>query len=156
MDKTSNQTTTAKATVTLHLVVRGAREAAEWYKRTLGAKEVGCIPVPQGKFMQIELQLGNSTLMLADEFAEMGVLGPLAVGGTPVVFHYSTNRAREHFELAVSSGAQVLQPLSEQFWGEFYGQIQDPFGHRWGIAEPVREVPAEEIARTAWKLFGGH
>jgi len=103
--------------------------------------------------MQIELRFGSSTMMLADEFAEMGVSGPPATGATAVVFHFSTSNAKAVWDRAVAEGAHVVQPLLEQFWGELYGQIQDPFGHRWGIGQRTREVSREEIERIAAGLF---
>jgi PhnB protein len=141
-------------TMTIHFIVRGARRAAEWYKDVFGAKELGNVPVPGDKYMQIELSFGNTTAMLADEFPEMGVLGPHA-GATAVVFHLVTPDARGLTQRAVRSGAEIIQPLQEQFWGELYGQIRDPFGHRWGISQWLRDVDPQEISRTAWKLFGG-
>ncbi len=142
-------------TITPHLVVRDAARAAEWYKEALGAEERGRIPVPGGKFMQIELWFGDSAVMLADEFLDAGILSPLAIGGTPVVLHFSTENVDALWKRALDAGAQVLQPLQEQFWGDRYGQISDPFGYRWGLAQHTRDVPSEEIARHAASVFGG-
>jgi len=142
-------------TITPHLVVRGAAQAAEWYKEALGAKERGRIPVPGGKFMQIELWFGDSAVMLADEFPEAGVLSPQAIGGTPVVLHFSTEQVEALWKRALDAGAEVVQPLQDQFWGDRYGQIKDPFGYRWGLAQHIRDVPSEEIARMAAQVFGG-
>src|SRR5579859_2090464 len=142
-------------TITPHIVVREADRAAEWYKKALGAEERGRIPVSGGKFMQIELWFGDSAVMLADEFPDAGILSPLAIGGTPVVLHFSTGDVNALWKRATDAGATVLQPLQEQFWGDRYGQIVDPFGYRWGLAQHVRDVPAEEIARVAAGLFGG-
>jgi len=143
------------AAVDLHFIARGARRAAEWYKAIFGAEELGNIPVPGDKYMQIHLRFGATNAMLADEFLEMGALSPQAIGGTAVVFHYTTADARTVWDQALKAGAEVVQPLKEQFWGELYGQFRDPFGHRWGIAQKLREVDPEVIARTAWQLFGG-
>ena len=142
-------------TITTHLVVRDAAQAAEWYKAALGAGERGRIPVPGGKFMQIELWFGDSAVMLADEFPDAGILSPLAIGGTPVVLHFSTDNVDALWKRAVDAGAKVLQPLQDQFWGDRYGQIIDPFGYRWGLAQHIRDVSSEEIARSAAKVFGG-
>jgi PhnB protein len=141
-------------TITPHIVVRGAGQAAEWYKQALGAEERGRIPVPGGKFMQIELWFGDSAVMLADEFPEAGVLSPQTIGGNPVVLHFSTENVEALWERAIEAGAEIVQPLQEQFWGDRYGQIRDPFGYRWGLAQHVRDVPAEEVARIAATLFG--
>jgi PhnB protein len=141
-------------TITPHIVVRGAGQAAEWYKQALGAEERGRIPVPGGKFMQIELWFGDSAVMLADEFPEAGVLSPQTIGGNPVVLHFSTENVGALWERAIEAGAEIVQPVQEQFWGDRYGQIRDPFGYRWGLAQHVRDVPAEEVARIAATLFG--
>ena len=142
-------------TITPHLVVRDAARATEWYKAALGAEERGRIPVPGGKFMQIELWFGDSAVMLADEFLDAGILSPLAIGGTPIVLHFSTENVDALWKRALDAGAQVLQPLQEQFWGDRYGQISDPFGYRWGLAQHIRDVSSEEIARHAANVFGG-
>jgi PhnB protein len=142
-------------TITPHLVVRDAARAAEWYTGTLGAEERGRIPVPGGKLMQVELVFGDTTVMLADEFEELGVLSPLSIGGTATVLHLASDDVDALWERAVAAGAEVRQPLADAFWGERYGQITDPFGHRWGLAQRIRDVPQEEIAAAARALFGG-
>jgi PhnB protein len=142
-------------TITPHIVVREAGRAAEWYKEAFGAEERGRIPVPGGKFMQIELWFGDSAVMIADEFSEAGVLSPQAIGGNPVVLHFSTENVEDLWKRTIEAGAEVVQPLQDQFWGDRYGQIRDPFGYRWGLAQHVRDVSSEEIARAAWTLFGG-
>ncbi len=141
-------------TITPHLVVRGAAQAAQWYKEALGAEERGRIPVPGGKFMQIELWFGDSAVMLADEFPEAGVLSPQAIGGTPIVLHFSTEHVDALWKRALDAGAEVVQALQDQFWGDRYGQIKDPFGYRWGLAQHIRDVPSEDIARMAAQVFG--
>jgi len=142
-------------TITPHLVVRGAADAADWYVRALGAEERGRIEVPGGKLMQVELALGDSRVMLADEFPELGVLSPQSIGGTPTGLHLYSDDVEALWQRAVDAGAEVRQPLGDAFWGERYGQIQDPFGHRWGLAQRVRDVPPDVIAREAAALFGG-
>jgi PhnB protein len=142
-------------TITPHLVVRDAARAAGWYTETLGAEERGRIAVPGGKLMQVELVFGDTTVMLADEFEELGVLSPLSIGGTATVLHLATDDVDALWERAVGAGAEVRQPLADAFWGERYGQITDPFGHRWGLAQRMREVPREEIEAAAAALFGG-
>jgi PhnB protein len=141
--------------VTPHLVVRDAARAAAWYAEALGAEERGRIEVPGGKLMQVELWFGDSAVMLADEFPDFGVLSPLAIGGTATVLHLYSEDVEALWQRAVAAGAEVRQPLGDAFWGERYGQITDPFGHRWGLAQRVRDVPQEEIARAAAELFGG-
>ena len=141
--------------ITPHIVVRDAARAAEWYASALGGEEAGRIEVPGGKLMQVELHFGDSTVMLADEFPDLGVLSPESIGGTATVLHLSTDDVDALWAGATEAGAEVRQPLGDAFWGERYGQITDPFGHRWGLAQRIRDVPADEVARAAAELFGG-
>jgi PhnB protein len=141
-------------TITPHIVVSDAAAAADWYKQVLGAEERSRIEVPGGKLMQVELWFGDSAVMLADEFPDLGVLSPLSVGGAATVLHLYTNDVDALWKRAVDAGAEVRQPLQDVFWGERYGQITDPFGHRWGLAQHLRSVPREEIADAAAAMFG--
>jgi PhnB protein len=144
---------TRRQTAVPHLVVRGAARAADWYARALDAEELGRVRVPDGRFMQIELRLGESTLMIADEFPELGVVSPLTLGGTYGALVIKTDDADALWEQAVAAGAEVFQPLADTFWGERHGQVIDPFGHRWGISQHLRDVPPEEVVRAAAELF---
>ena len=140
-------------TITPHLVVRDAARAGEWYRDVLGAEEHGRIEVPGGKLMQLELRFGDSAVMLADEFPDWDVLSPLSIGGTATVLHLAVEDVDAVWQRAIDAGAEVRQPLADAFWGERYGQITDPFGHRWGLAQHLREVPQDEIARAAAAMF---
>jgi PhnB protein len=140
-------------TITAHIVVSDAAAAADWYKDILGAEERNRIALPGGKLMQVELRFGDSAVMLADEFPEAGVLSPLSVGGTATVLHLYTNDVDALWNRAVDAGAHVRQPLQDAFWGERYGQITDPFGHRWGLAQHLREVSLDEIEEAAAAMF---
>jgi PhnB protein len=139
--------------ITPHLVVRGAARAAAWYAQALEAEERGRIEVPGGKLMQVELRIGDATVMIADEFPELDVLSPESIGGTATVLHLETADVDALWQRATAAGAEVRQPLGDTFWGERYGQISDPFGHRWGLAHRIRDVPHAEIARAAAELF---
>jgi len=142
-------------TITPHIVVRDAARAAEWYQRAFGAAERDRIPVPGGKLMSLELRLGDSALMIADEFPELGVLSPQSIGGTATVLHLSVDDVEPLWDRAVAAGAEVLQPLGDTFWGDRYGQVRDPFGHKWGLAQHLRDVPRDELLRAAAAAFGG-
>jgi PhnB protein len=150
-----NATPGGKHAITPHIVVRDAARAADWYTRAFGAREVERLPVPGGKLMHVELRFGDSSVMMADEFPEMGVLSPLSMGGTPIVLELLTDDVNALWERAVQAGAEVLHPLQDQFWGDRQGQLTDPFGHRWNLAQHVRDVSHEEVARAAWAAFGG-
>ena len=140
--------------ITPHLVVRDAARASQWYREALGAEELDRIEVPGGKLLQVELDFGDALVVLADEFPELGVLSPLSIGGTATVLHLSTDDVDALWRRAIDAGAEIRQPLGDAFWGERYGQIVDPFGHRWGLAQRVRDVSPEEIARAAAEIFG--
>jgi PhnB protein len=140
-------------TITAHLVVRGAADAADWYRSAFGARVGRRIPLPDGRFIEIELRIGDSSVMIADEFPEHGIHSPLALGGTYGALHIATNDVDTLWARAIDAGAQVIQPLADQFWGDRFGQVLDPYGHRWGLAEHVRDVPADEVARSAADAF---
>ena len=141
--------------LTPHIVVNDAAAASSWYQRALGAQERQRITLPGGKVMSLELRFGDLSVMVADEFPEMEVLGPLAIGGTPVVLHLLTDDVEALWQKAIDAGAEVRHPLQDAFWGELHGQITDPFGHRWGLSQRLREVSPEELARAAAEAFGG-
>jgi len=142
-------------TITPHLVVRDAGRAADWYVETLGAEELGRVPLPGGKLLSVELRFGDSTVMLADEFPDMGVLSPRSLGGTYGALHLQTDDVDALWQRAIDAGAEVFHPLEDAFWGERFGQVIDPFGHRWGLAQHQRDVPPDEVARLAAEAFGG-
>jgi uncharacterized glyoxalase superfamily protein PhnB len=132
-------------TVTPHLVCAGAGDAIEFYKRAFGAVEMLRMPGPQGKLMHAMLRIGDSAVMLVDEYPEMGKLSPQSLKGSPVTIHLYVDDADATLERAVKAGAKVIMPVHEQFWGDRYGQLVDPFGHRWSVATHVRDVTMEEM-----------
>jgi PhnB protein len=140
-------------TITPHIVVRDAARATEWYTRVLGAEERNRLTLPNGKLMSVELRFGDSAMMMADEFPEAGVVSPLTIGGTAVVLHLFTGDVDALWQRAIDAGAQVVHPLQDQFWGDRQGQLIDPFGHKWNLAQHVRDVPPEEVAQAAAQAF---
>lgn len=142
-------------TITPHIVVRDAATASEWYQRALGAEERGRIPVPGGKYVQIELRFGDSTVMIADEFPELGVISPLTLGGTYGALTIDTDDVDSLWQQALDAGAEVFQPLQDAFWGDRHGQIIDPYGHRWGLTQHLHDGPPEEIREAAAAMFAG-
>jgi PhnB protein len=139
--------------ITPHIVVQGAERAATFYRDAFGAEEVDRIPTPDGRLMSVQLRMGGGMLHLADEFPEMGVLAPPSIGGTPVVLALDVADADAVFARAMVAGAEVRQPLADMFWGDRHGQLEDPFGHRWNIAQHLRDVPHDEVVAAAAKLF---
>ena len=137
-----------------HIVVTDADAAAAWYARAFGAEERSRVPLPGGRVMTIELAIGGSTIHVASEFADAGVLSPLTIGGTATVLQIQTDDATALWARALGAGAAVRHDLADQFWGERHGQVDDPFGHRWNIAERVRDVTPEELESGAAKAFG--
>ncbi len=142
-------------TVSVHLFVRGAAQAIEFYQKAFGAEVKSAMPGPGGKIMHAEIKIGDSTIMLADEFPEMGALSPAAIGGSPVVVHIYVNDADALWNRAVAAGAKITMPIADMFWGDRYGKLEDPFGHRWSIATHMEDLTGEEIAARHAKLFGG-
>jgi uncharacterized glyoxalase superfamily protein PhnB len=147
-------------TITPHLVVKGAAQAIEFYTKAFGAKELSRHPGPDGSsIMHAALQIGDSRLFLNDEFPRMGVTSPLAMGGTPVTIHLYVEDADAVFGQAVEAGAQIAMPLADQFWGDRYGMVIDPFGHRWSIASQFNEMTPEQMKQASAAAFegcGGH
>ncbi len=135
-------------TLTPHLTVRDADKALEFYKNAFGAEVLHVARMPDGKVMHAALRVGDSMLMLNEEFPEYGGLSPLSVGGTGVTIHIYTEDVDTAFNRAVSAGAQVKMPLMDQFWGDRYGLIADPFGHKWSIAAHTKDMSPEEMQRA--------
>jgi PhnB protein len=142
-------------TITPHIVVGDASDAAQWYAAAFDAEERNRITLPGGKVMTIELWFGNSAVMVASEFPDMGIVSPETLGGTATVLQVYTDDVDSLWQRALGAGAEVRHPLSEMFWGDRHGQITDPFGHRWNLAQHVRDVGPEEIARAAAEAFAG-
>lgn len=140
--------------ITAHIVVQGAERAVAFYRAAFAAKEVSRIPTPDGRLMSVELQIAGGSLHLADEFPEMGVLAPPSIGGTPVVLALDVQDADAVFAQAVAAGAEVRHELGDTFWGDRHGQLEDPFGHRWNVAQHLRDVPHDEIVAAAARVFG--
>ena len=134
--------------VTPHLVCAGAAEAIEFYKKAFDATEVVRLPGSNGKLMHACLNINGSSVMLADEFSDMCV-SPSTLKGTPVTIHLSVANADAVAEQAVAAGAKVILPVQDMFWGDRYGVIEDPFGHRWSLGTPQRTMTAEEIQAAA-------
>jgi PhnB protein len=134
--------------VTPHLICAGAADAIEFYKKAFGAVEVARLPGPGGKLMHAMIRIGDSAVMLVDEMPEWGALGPKSLKGSPVTVHLYVENADATIERAVKAGAKVTMPLADQFWGDRYGKLEDPFGHHWSVATHIRDVSTEEMQRA--------
>jgi PhnB protein len=141
--------------VSAYLHIDGASAAIDFYTEVFGATERMRMPGPEGKLGHAELQLGDSVIMLADEFPDQGVLSPKAVGGTPVSISVYVEDVDQVFDRAIQAGATVVRPVEDQFYGDRLGQFEDPFGHRWSVASHVEDVPPEEMATRAAAAMGG-
>lgn len=130
-------------TVTPYLAIAGAAEALEFYKRAFGAKELSRNALPDGKLMHATMRIGDSVVMMADEFPGSEVRAPSNVGASTVMLHVYTKDVDKLWQRAVAAGARVAMPLDDMFWGERYGQLEDPFGHRWTLSMRIKMSPAE-------------
>jgi PhnB protein len=134
-----------------HLTVDGAAAAIDFYVSAFNAVELGRVPGPDGKLIHAAVRINGSTVLLNDDFPEMNggkSMTPIALGGTPVTIHLTVIDVDARFQQAVDAGATVLMDLEDQFWGDRYGVLRDPFGHQWSMGQPVREVSYEEIEKA--------
>ena len=139
-------------TLTPHIVCEGASDAIAFYKKAFNAEEITRLPGPNGKVMHAAVRIGDSVLMLMDDFPEWGSLGPQALKGTPVTLHLYMKDVDAAMQQAVAAGAQVTMPAADMFWGDRYGQVVDPFGHRWSIATHKQDLTPEEIQQNMAKM----
>jgi uncharacterized glyoxalase superfamily protein PhnB len=143
--------------VTPHLVIDGAAKAIDFYKKAFGAQEIVSMPMPgTDKLMHAEIQIGNSRVMIADEFPEMGPRrSPTALGESTVTLHQYVEDVDAAIARAAEAGATVTMPAADMFWGDRYGKVKDPFGHDWGLATHVRDLSPEEMAEAAQAAMSG-
>lgn len=140
--------------ITPMLVVKDGLKAIEYYKKVFGAIDKGTMMMPDNKSVaHATLEIGNSKIMLSDEFPEMKSLSPESVGGTPVSLYLYVENVDKTFNLAISEGATSLDPVVDQFWGDRHGAIKDPFGHIWSIATHVKDLTREEMKKAAEEAF---
>ncbi|MEU5920664.1 VOC family protein [Streptomyces sp. NPDC047141] len=140
--------------VTPYLCVDGAAAAIDFYVAVFGATERMRMPAPDGTIGHAELELGNSLIMLADEFPGMNFRSPKAVGGTPVTLHVYVEDVDAVFADALARGARELSPVKNEFYGDRTGQFEDPFGHRWNLSTHVEDMTPEEMERRAVEAMG--
>jgi uncharacterized glyoxalase superfamily protein PhnB len=137
-------------TITPHLTVRGVNEAVKFYEKAFGAAELYRNLAPDGKsVMHVELMLGDSRLLLHDEFPEHGQLSPLGGQATGVVLHLYVDNVDEIYQRTVDAGATVIMPLQDCFWGDRYAIVVDPFGHRWSMATRIEDLSPRDLQKRA-------
>jgi PhnB protein len=140
-------------TLTPYLVVRDAPRAVEFYQQALGAQVRGIHYTPDGKIMNADLRIGDSILLLNEEFPDIGAKSPQSLGGSPVTIHIYVEDVDKLFNQAVAAGGKVIMPVMDMFWGDRYGQLSDPFGHNWSIATHKEDLTSEEIAQRSKAAF---
>lgn len=140
-------------TLTPYLIVRDAPKAIEFYKNAFEAREISrSIGMDGTSILHASLKIGDSIIMLSDEFPDMNCHSPQSLGGSSITIHMYTDNVDSVFNKVVSLGATILMPLMDTFWGDRYGQVLDPFGHRWSLATRKRDLSQEEI-KNAGKAF---
>lgn len=142
-------------TATPYLIINGAAAAIEFYKKAFGATELFRMDAPGGKVGHAEIKIGDSPIMLADEYPDMGYRGPQAIGGTPVSIMLYVDGVDTVFNRAVAAGGKVKQPVKDQFYGDRSGTLEDPFGHVWTIATHMEDLTPEEIQKRAAAYMQG-
>jgi len=134
-------------TVTPYLIINGAADAIDFYKRAFGATEIMRMPDPKGRIGHAEIRVGDSVIMMADQHQEMGYRDPRALGGTAVSIVLYVDNVDTVFERAIKAGAKSQRPVADQFYGDRMGTLEDPFGHVWTIGTHIEDVSPEEMKR---------
>ena len=136
-------------TLTPYLIVKGAAQAMEFYKKAFGATELMRMPGPGGCIMHAEMQIGNSRFMLADEMPQMGAVSPQSLGGSPVGFMFYVIDVDAQAKIALAAGAKVERPVQDQFYGDRSGTFLDPFGHKWTIGTHKEDLSPQEMQKRS-------
>ena len=139
--------------ITPSLVINNANEAIEFYKKAFDAKEIYRFPTPDGKILHAMIQIGDSFVMMSDEFPTMGLKSPSSIGGTAVTLHLYVEDADKIFKQAIDSGAVVTMPIMDAFWGDRYGMVIDPYGHSWAIATHKIDMTPEGMRKAGEEYF---
>lgn len=139
--------------VTPHLVCDGASDAIAFYQKAFGAQEESRMDMPDGKIGHASIRIGGAAIMLVDEFPQWGSFGPKTLKGTPVTVHLYVQDADAAMKKAVAAGAKEIMAVQEMFWGDRYGVLEDPYGHRWAVATHVRDLTPEQIKEGAIQMM---
>ena len=147
-------------TVTPYLTVQGGAEAIDFYKKAFGAKELARETTPDRKILHARIKIGDSIVMISDEFPGSSAKSPASLGSTTGTLHIYSGNVDKIWEQAVAAGARVIMPLDNQFWGERYGQLADPFGHQWSLSMQVKmsakEMETKRLAAMSMFANGEH
>ena len=155
MAKAKNPIPEGLHTITPHLVVKGAAQAIDFYKKAFGAKEVARMPGPDGKLMHGHVTINGAAVFLVDEMPQWGALGPKLLKGSPVTIHLYVEDVDAFAARAAQAGCKVTMPVQDMFWGDRYGMILDPFGHQWSIATHKEDVSEEEMGKRMQQAMAG-
>jgi len=139
--------------ITPYLIVKNAKKAIEFYQKAFGATEIMCMEAPGNKIGHAELKIGDSKIMLADEYPEMGALSPQTIGGSPISIHLYVEDVDAVAKKAVEAGGKLVRPVTDMFYGDRSGGLEDPFGHKWYISTHVEDVTMDEINRRAKEMY---
>lgn len=149
MSQTTNRSEPIRfRSITPHLVCVGADKAIDFYSNAFDMKEIMRLPGPDGRLMHASMSFGDSMIMLAEAFPEYGSVGPQPGTPSPVSIHLHLPNVDEVFAQAVAAGAKVIMPVDDMFWGDRYGIVEDPFGHRWSIAARTKDLSHEEVRKA--------
>ena len=141
--------------VTPYLIIRGAADAIDYYKKALGAVELFRMPQPDGKIAHAEIKIGDSPIMLSDEHPDMGFRSPQSLGGSPISILIYVEDVDAVFDRAIAAGGKVDRPVEDKFYGDRAGSLIDPFGHTWHVATHTEDVSPEEMEKRAAAAGGG-
>jgi len=140
--------------VSAYLIVKDGQVAIDFYKKAFGAAASSCLNGPDGKsIIHAEVKIGNSTVMLSDENPQWNTQSPETLGGSPVSMMIYLPDVDTAFQKAVDAGCKVIAPVTDQFWGDRMGKVEDPFGYQWAIATHVEEIPDDEMQKRAAEFF---
>jgi uncharacterized glyoxalase superfamily protein PhnB len=139
--------------VTPSLVVSNAAEAIEFYKKAFNANEIYKFPTPDGKILHAMIQIGDSFVMMSDEFPTMGMKSPITIGGTAVTLHLYVEDSDKIFKQAVDAGAVITMPIMDSFWGDRFGTVMDPYGHSWAIATHKIDMTPDGLRKAGEEYF---
>ncbi|QGJ68858.1 Glyoxalase/bleomycin resistance protein/dioxygenase [Planctomycetales bacterium 10988] len=147
MTETSSNSSTPVETLKLipHLVIREADKAIDFYQEAFGASEMMRLPGPDGKIMHATISISGAPIMIVEENTGCQMAGPKTLGGTPITIHLQVQNVDTFFQRAIDAGATEVIAVADMFWGDRYGVLEDPFGHRWSIATTQKSLSKEEL-----------